>query len=100
MMSFGSPPILSPVFPMFLAKNPSQSRRICPRDWFRDLLWSAFPAPSDSDRAKQISAALGVSKRQAQHWLACDHDAALRHVLAVLIIAGAESAFAKIGGRE
>lgn len=73
-------------------------RAVQPREWFRDLLWIAFPARSDSHRADKIAAALGVSKRAAMNWLQCENDAALRHVVAVLVIAGAEAAFAKIGG--
>lgn len=83
---------------MLALKNPSRSTAQ-PREWFRDLLWYAFPARSDADRAKHIHHAIGVSQRQAQHWLRCDNDAALRYVVAVLVIAGAEAAFAKIGGR-
>lgn len=59
------------LFAMLALKNLSRSTAQ-PREWFRDLLWIAFPARS---------------------------DAALRYVVAVLVIAGAEAAFAKIGGR-
>lgn len=84
---------------MIALKNLSRSAG-APREWFRDLLWRAFPARSDADRAKQIHRALGVSQRQAQNWLRCENDAALRHVVAVLAIAGAEVVFCRMGGRR
>lgn len=81
-------------------KNPARSQQIaCPRVWFRDMLWRAFPARSERDLAIRASRALGVSQRQVQNWLRCDHDAKLSHVAAVIVLAGAESAFAIFGGR-
>lgn len=83
---------------MLAAKNLAHSASMS-REWFRDLLWTAFPARSDAERAGKIASALGVSKRQAQNWLGCHNDAALRYVAAVLLIAGAEAAFARLGAR-
>lgn len=69
------------------------------RRWFARLLWRAFPARSEAALAAQASAALGVSERQVRNWLRCEHDAGLRHVTAVLLIAGAEAALARLEGR-
>jgi hypothetical protein len=70
------------------------------RRWFRDLLWRAFPSRSENDLAVKAAPALGVSTRQVRNWLREDNDASLRHVTAVLAIAGAEVIFTKIEGRK
>lgn len=71
-----------------------------PRRFFRNLLWRAFPAPSDNERAENASRALGVSPRQVKNWLAEENDASLRYVCATLAIAGAEIVFSRIEGRK
>ena len=63
------------------------------RNWFRDMLWRAFPAPSDTERAARAARVLNVSDRQVRNWLRCEHDPSLRHVMAVIAIAGAEVVF-------
>lgn len=68
------------------------------RQWFRDLLWAAFPARSECDLAKQAAPVLGVSARQVRNWLREENDASLRHVTAVLAVAGAELTFTNIKG--
>lgn len=77
-------------------KNPARSHLDQPaayRIWFRDLLWKAFPATSDADRAAKAALILDVSERQVRNWLRCEHDPKLRYVMAVLAIAGAEVVF-------
>lgn len=63
------------------------------------MLWRAFPSPSAAALAKRAASVLGVSERQVRNWLAEDHDAALRHVTAVMLIAGCEVVFRQIEGR-
>jgi hypothetical protein len=65
----------------------SRSRR-----WFSNLLWQAFPAGSEHDLAHKAAGVLDVSPRQVRNWLRCEHDASLRHVTKVVMIAGAEAA--------
>ena len=77
-------------------KNPAKN----PRRWFRDMLWRAFPSPSEHALAEKAAPVLGVSKRQIRNWLNEDHDASLSYVAAVLAIAGAEIVFAKIERRR
>ena len=62
------------------------------RRWFARLLWRAFPAASEHAVAERAAEALGVSARQARHWLRGEHDASLRYVVAVCLIAGVELA--------
>lgn len=84
-------------FPM---KNPARTAGIDrPREWFRDLLWAAFPGQSEREVAVRAARALGVSQRQVQNWLRCEHDASLRYVAALLIIAGAETVLGHMGKR-
>lgn len=68
------------------------------REWFRDMLWRAFPAASEHELSRQAARALDVSPRQVTNWLRCEHDPRLRHVIAVLAIAGAEVVLRKIEG--
>lgn len=86
-----------------LGKNLSEIHltraRRASRQWFRDLLWRAFPASSDNDRAAQAARVLGVSARQVSNWLACRHDAPLTMVCTVMVIAGCEVVFRQIEGR-
>ena len=84
-------------------KHPSHSPRRRASDdadrsrrWFADLLWRAFPGPSEREVSAAAAAALGVSDRQVRNWLRCRHDAGLRHVLAVIAIAGAEVVFRRM----
>lgn len=80
-------------------KNPSHSTDPgAARRWFRNLLWRAFPSPSERDLANKAARVLNVSPRQVINWLREDHDASLRYVLAVMAIAGAEVVFARIEG--
>lgn len=71
-----------------------------PRRWFRDMLWRAFPSPSEHDLAEKAAPVLGVSKRQVKNWLREDNDASLSSVAKVIAIAGAEVIFARIEGRR
>lgn len=77
-------------------QNPSRNQidtETAYRMWFRDLLWRAFPANSDSARAERAAKVLDVSERQVRNWLRCEHDPKLRYVMAVIAIAGAEVVF-------
>lgn len=76
------------------ASNPVAARR-----WFRNLLWRAFPSPSENDLAIKAAMVLDVSPRQVKNWLREENDASLRYVTAVLAIAGAEIIFGKIEGK-
>lgn len=69
------------------------------RRWFSDLLWIAFPGPSEAAVARKAAAALGCSDRQAKNWLRCENDAPVRAVLATIAIAGAEVALKKLEGK-
>lgn len=70
------------------------------RRWFRDLLWRAFPSRSEGELSDKASRVLDVSPRQVRNWLREDNDASLRHVTAVMAIAGAEVLFTKIEGSK
>lgn len=76
------------------ATNPKAARR-----WFRNMLWRAFPSPSENELAIKAARVLDVSPRQVKNWLREENDASLRYVTAVLAIAGAEVIFGKIEGR-
>lgn len=84
-------------------KNPARCPFIAPpsqeRRWFRDLLWMAFPGRSASEVATAASRALGVSRREVQHWLACEHQPRLKHVAALMLLVGIEVACRKLEGR-
>lgn len=81
-----------------LPSGPATSRwRGASRVWFRDMLWRAFPSRSEKALAAKAAPVLGVSERQVINWLRGEHDAALRHVLAVIVIAGAEIVFNEEG---
>jgi hypothetical protein len=83
-----------------LRKSPARSdHAAASRRWFAALLWRAFPAPSERALREKAARALGVSERQVSNWLRCEHDASLRHVTAVILIAGAEAALARLEGR-
>lgn len=77
-------------------KNPAKN----PRRWFRDMLWRAFPSPSEHDLTIKAASVLDVSPRQVKNWLREEHDASLKYVAAVLAIAGAEIVFGRIEGRK
>lgn len=66
------------------------------RKWFAELLWKAFPDQSESAIAERAARVLDVSPRQVRNWLRCNNDASLRHVMAVMAVAGAEIVFRKI----
>jgi len=70
------------------------------RRWFRNLLYKAFPSPSDCDLADKAARVLDVSPRQVRNWLREENDASLRYVTAVMAIAGAEVVFGKIAPRH
>jgi hypothetical protein len=70
------------------------------RRWFRDLLWRAFPSRSEGELSAKAAPVLNVSPRQVRNWLREDNDASLRHVTAVMAIAGAEVLFTRIEGRK
>jgi hypothetical protein len=74
-------------------KNPANSLpgdAAASRRWFAGLLWRAFPSPSEHELAVKAARVLDVSPRQVRNWLRCEHDASLRYVTAVMVIAGAE----------
>ena len=75
--------------------NPRASRR-----WFRNMLWRAFPSPSEHELSIKAANVLGVSPRQVKNWLREENDASLRYVTAVLAIAGAEVVFGRIEARR
>lgn len=80
-------------------KNPA--RNACDheklsRRWFAALLWRAFPSLSENELAHKAARVLDVSPRQVKNWLRCEHDASLKYVTAVAMIAGIELG---IGGR-
>ena len=75
-----------------IARN-TFDRETAYRMWFRDLLWRAFPAPSDAARAEKAHKVLGCSERQVINWLNCENDPKLRFVMATLAVAGAEIVF-------
>ncbi len=68
--------------------------------WFANLLWRAFPAPSEHELAEKAARALDVSPRQVKNWLRCEHSPAWKYVSAVLLISGAEIVFGRIEGRR
>lgn len=77
-------------------KNPAEN----PRRWFRNMLWRAFPSPSEHDLTVKAAGVLDVSPRQVKNWLREEHDASLRYVMAVMAIAGAEIVFGRIERRK
>jgi hypothetical protein len=82
-------------------KNPanSTSHADASRRWFRNLLWRAFPSASERDLAEKAARVLDVSPRQVRNWLSEEHDASLRYVTAVALIAGVEWGFGKMEKR-
>lgn len=84
-------------------KNPARSLFIAApsrdRQWFRDMLWMAFPGRSAAEVATHASRALGVSRREVQHWLAYDHEPKLKNVAALMLLVGVEVACRKLEGR-
>jgi hypothetical protein len=81
-----------------LAKSPDQGS--ASRRWFRDLLWRAFPSRSEGELSAKAAPVLNVSPRQVRNWLREDNDASLRHVTAVMAIAGAEVILTRIERRK
>lgn len=81
-----------------IMKNPAQNAGAAnsgdpvasSRRWFADLLWRAFPSPSERELAQKAARVLDVSPRQVRNWLRCEHSAAWHTVAAVMAIAGAE----------
>jgi len=71
------------------------SRRI-----FARMLWAVFPGRSENDVAERAAMALGLSKRQVQNLLRCEHDAKLRQIFAVIAILGFEQAMSFIQKEE
>lgn len=84
-----------------MRKYPAQNdlRDKASRKRFARLLWRAFPSASERDLAATAAPVLGVSERQVRNWLQCEHDAAGRHVFAVMAIACGEEIFSIIEGR-
>ncbi len=84
-----------------MRKNPAQNdiQAKASRKRFAKLLWRAFPSASERDLAAVAAPVLGVSERQVRHWLRCEHDAASRHLFALLAIACGEEIFSIIEGR-
>lgn len=83
-------------------KNPAECKdhAAASRKWFAAMLWRAFPARSENELANTAARALDVSPRQVKNWLRCEHDASLRYVTAVMLLAGAESIFDQIARRR
>lgn len=83
-------------------QNPSNSggdQTFASRRVFRDLLWRAFPSPSEHELSIKAARVLDVSPRQVRNWLRCEHSAAWHYVAAVMAIAGAEVVFQRVEGR-
>lgn len=70
------------------------------RKAFANLLWRAFPSPSEHDLANKAARVLDVSPRQVKNWLRCDNSAAVHYFFAVAAIAGAEMVFRERGGDQ
>lgn len=68
--------------------NISSSRKA-----FANLLWRAFPSPSEHDLSIKAAMVLDVSPRQVTNWLRCENSAAVHYFFAVAAIAGAEIVF-------
>ncbi|MWP39404.1 hypothetical protein GQY15_17700 [Rhodobacter sphaeroides] len=85
-----------------MRKNPANSDEHArtSRKWFANLLRRAFPANSEAELAERAAPVLGVSTRQVRNWLREDHDASLRYVTAVMMIAGAEVVFSRMESRQ
>ena len=82
-------------------KNLAQSQGVDgARAWFAALLCRAFPGRSEREVAVKAARVLGVSQRQVQNWLRGENDASLRHVVAVLAVAGAEIVLGGIEGSQ
>lgn len=83
-------------------KNPAEceDHAAASRKWFAAMLWRAFPARSENELADTAARALDVSPRQVKNWLRCEHDASLRYVTAVMLLAGAESIFDQVARRR
>jgi len=71
-----------------------------PRSWFCGLLWRAFPSNSENELANKAARVLDVTPRQVRNWLRQENDASLKHVAAVLAVAGAEIVFKRIEGES
>jgi hypothetical protein len=87
-------------YPAHSSSARADDHKTASRRWFRDLLWRAFPSPSEGDLAIKAARVLDVSPRQVQNWLRCEHDAGLSYVTAVMAIAGAEVVFGQIATRR
>ena len=74
--------------------NISSSRKA-----FANMLWRAFPSPSEHELANKAARVLDVSPRQVTNWLRCENSAAVHYFFAVVAIAGAEIVFQKAGGQ-
>ena len=60
----------------------------------------AFPGRSATQVAGDAARALGVSKRQVLHWLACEQQPKLGQIAAVMLLVGVEIACRKLEGRR
>lgn len=66
------------------------------REWFRDLLWQAFPmCRSDHELCERASKVLSrknrpVTPRAVKNWLNCNNTPHFRYVLTVYALAMAE----------
>lgn len=69
------------------------------RLFFRNLLWRAFPGPSEAAVAEKAARVLDVTPRQVRNWLRCENSAAWHYVSAVLLVAGAEIVFDRMKPR-
>ena len=66
------------------------------RKAFANMLWLAFPSPSEHDLCLKAARVLDVSPRQVKNWLRCQNSAAIHYFFAVAAIAGAEVVFQQI----
>jgi len=69
------------------------------RKAFANMLWRAFPSPSENELAHKAARVLDVSPRQVSNWLRCENSAAIQYFFAVAAIAGAEIVFFDRGSK-
>jgi hypothetical protein len=62
------------------------------------MLEAAFPEPSENAIAQKAAPVLGVTERHVRKWLRLEHDAKIRHFVAVTLIIGVEKMAQMIEG--
>lgn len=68
------------------------------RRLFARMLEAAFPEPSENAIAQKAAPVLGVTERHVRKWLRLEHDAKIRHFVAVTLIIGVEKMAQMIEG--